>query len=133
MAALRRSILLDNEWRYRATTSTNPAISSWQPSRRLPTEIHLDLLANNAIPEPFLGKNEEAVQWVGEETWVYERDFEVPEDVFGSGDRKAALVFEGLDTFATVKLNGREILKSDNAFVAHQVKLSQDMLVKGPQ
>ncbi|OAP58214.1 hypothetical protein AYL99_07304 [Fonsecaea erecta] len=96
----------------------------------LPTEIHLDLLANGVIPDPFNGKNEEAVQWVGEQTWVYERNFEVPEDAVGAPDPHAALVFEGLDTFATVKLNGRDILKSDNMFVSHRVEISEDMLVK---
>ena len=31
------------------------------------------------------------------------------------------LVFDGLDTFATVILNGKEILKADNMFVGHRV------------
>lgn len=114
-------------------SETSNATSSWQPSRRLPTEIHLDLLANDKIPDPYLGKNEEALQWVGEQTWVYELDFECPADLFGSDFNRAALVFEGLDTFATVKLNGQEILKSDNMFVSHRVEMTGNMLVKGRQ
>ncbi|KIY00368.1 uncharacterized protein Z520_04053 [Fonsecaea multimorphosa CBS 102226] len=131
MTTLRKSLPLNNGWRYKAlSSSTSPQSNSWQPSRPLPTEIHLDLLANGAIQDPFNGKNEEAVQWVGEQTWLYELYFEVPQDAVGAPYRRAALVFEGLDTFATVKLNGRDILKSDNMFVSHRVELSEDMLVK---
>ncbi len=133
MPVSRKFLLLDNGWRYRSTTSVDSSISSWQPSRRLPTEIHLDLLANEAIPDPFIGKNEEAVQWIGEQTWVYALDFEVPRDNSESSYRKAVLVFEGLDTFATVKLNGKKILESDNMFISHRVDISQDCLVNRQQ
>lgn len=34
------------------------------------------------------------------------------------------LVFEGLDTFATVWLNGTEILTSDNMFISHRVNVT---------
>jgi beta-mannosidase len=40
-------------------------------------------------------------------------------------------VFEGLDTYATVKLNDREILKSDNMFVSHRVEVADDYLLRG--
>jgi beta-mannosidase len=31
---------------------------------------------------------------------------------------------DGLDTFATAKFNGKEILKSDNMFVPHRVDIT---------
>ena len=131
MAALRRSIPLRTGWKYRSRNpSTHSSTNSWQPSRTLPTEIHLDLLANGVISNPFLGKNEEAVQWVGEQTWQYETYFEVPQDAFESLYGHIELVFEGLDTYAAVELNGREILRSENMFVSHRVQVAEDMLVK---
>lgn len=33
-------------------------------------------------------------------------------------------MFEGLDTFATVSLNGAGILKSDNMFISHRVDVT---------
>ncbi|OQV02702.1 Glycosyl hydrolase family 2, sugar binding domain-containing protein [Cladophialophora immunda] len=131
MAATRKTLPLHNGWRYKALSpSTSSQLSSSQPSRPLPTEIHLDLLANGVIPDPFVGKNEEAVQWVGEQTWLYELYFELPADAIGTPHQRAALVFDGLDTFATVKLNGQDILKSDNMFVGHRIEISEDMLVR---
>lgn len=70
--------------------------------------IHLDLLAAKAIPEPFIGENEANLQWIHSKTWVYTTSFEAEP----AGDNECIdLVVEGLDTFATVKLNGKEILK----------------------
>jgi beta-mannosidase len=37
------------------------------------------------------------------------------------------LAFDGLDTFATVKLNGHTILESDNMFVPHRVDVTQQL------
>ncbi len=41
---------------------------------------------------------------------------------------KHVLVFDGLDTYATVKLNGDIILKSDNMFIAHRVDVTDNLL-----
>lgn len=41
------------------------------------------------------------------------------------------LVFEGLDTFATVTLNGKEILKTDNMFVSYRVNVSEHIKQEG--
>lgn len=134
MAAIHRSIPLSTGWRYKAVgPSAFSSTSSWQPSRPLPTEIYLDLLENGAIPNPFLGKNEEAVQWVADQTWLYETYFEIPQDALDLPQTRVALVFEGLDTYATVRLNDLEILKSDNMFVCHRVEISEDVLVKAAQ
>jgi beta-mannosidase len=133
MAAARVAVPLETDWRYRSTTATETARKSWRLSRKLPTEVHLDLLADGAIPDPFVGNNEKAVQWVGQQVWEYERQIALPEDAFSSHLPNVTLVFEGLDTFATVTLNGRELLRSDNMFVCHRVVISRDMLVEGRQ
>jgi beta-mannosidase len=72
--------------------------------------IHLDLLAAGLISDPFIGMNEKAVQWVHEKDWVYTCAFSL--DQTSNADSPSCdLVFEGLDTFANVSLNGHEILK----------------------
>lgn len=45
-------------------------------------------------------------------------------DVSGGAFTTTDLVFEGLDTFATVTLNGTEILKADNMFLSHRVNVT---------
>ena len=37
----------------------------------------MDLLAAGAIPDPFFGDNEDALQWIGKTDWTYTRSFEV--------------------------------------------------------
>lgn len=41
------------------------------------------------------------------------------------------IVFEGLDTVATVRLNGNVVLKSDNMFISHRVDITDHLLDKG--
>ena len=78
------------------------------------------------IPDPFMGKNERDVQWVGERDWIYKTTFASPE----KRAEKAVLAFDGLDTYATVVLNGKEILKTKNMFIPERVDVS-DVLRSG--
>lgn len=80
----------------------------------VPGCVHTDLLAAGRIQDPFYRDNEKAVQWVGETNWVYQRSFPVPESILGSD--KVLLRCEGLDTFATVKINGQEVGNANNMF-----------------
>lgn len=43
---------------------------------------------------------------------------------------KHVLAFDGLDTFATVKLNGETILESDNMWIMHRVDVTRLMEVR---
>lgn len=67
----------------------------------VPGCVHTDLLAAGVIPDPFLGRNETEVAWVGRRDWTYE--IEVP--AF-SGHEQTDLVFDGLDTAAEIRLGG---------------------------
>jgi beta-mannosidase len=80
----------------------------------VPGCVHTDLLAAGKIPDPFYRENEKAVQWVGESDWVYKRNFNVPDEVLNND--RVLLHCEGLDTLATIKINGREIGRADNMF-----------------
>jgi hypothetical protein len=65
--------------------------------------------------------NELDVEWVGEKSWTYRTFFSSPELLTGES---VYLLFGGLDTFATVKLNDKVILTSDNMFLAHRVEVT---------
>ncbi|GAA5992030.1 hypothetical protein JCM11641_003145 [Rhodosporidiobolus odoratus] len=80
----------------------------------LKDQIHAELLAAQLIPDPFLQRNEELVQWVGETDWIHQCDFKLsPVDRLREGEM-AELVFEGLDTFADVYLNDEKLASTDN-------------------
>lgn len=81
----------------------------------------------NRIPDPFVDLNEQAVHWVGEKAWVYKTSFKAPAPS-QDGASTSDLVFEGLDTFATVTLNGTEILKAENMFVTYRINVTDRLL-----
>ena len=60
---------------------------------RVPGFVHTDLMANGIIPDPYIGTNEDSVQWVADSIWTY---FTViPKNTLPKGDT-LWLVFEGL-------------------------------------
>lgn len=95
---------------------------------KVPGTIHQDLLNHNRIPNPFYGMNEEAVQWVENEDWMYRTSFVVTEEQLNRD--ASVLELDGLDTYADVFLNGALILRSDNMFVGHKVPV-KSVLRKG--
>ncbi len=80
----------------------------------VPGCIHTDLMRHGIIPDPFYGTNEDSVQWVSERNWRY-RTIIKRGDLPSDGD--FSLIFKGLDTYATVKLNGKTIVDNSNMFV----------------
>lgn len=80
----------------------------------VPGLVHTDLLNAGLIPDPFYGFNEDSLQWIGNRQWVYSLDFDVDKSILNN--RHIVLVFDGLDTYAQVKLNGQPLLWADNMF-----------------
>ncbi|KAK3381973.1 glycoside hydrolase family 2 protein [Podospora didyma] len=109
---------LSTGWEFRRSTN-----STWLSAAQVPSEVHTELVRHGVIPDPFVDLNELKATWVSEETWHYRTTFATPtaEGCAGVTD----LVFEGLDTFASVKLNGQTILQSDNMFVEHRVNVDK--------
>ncbi|EUC45953.1 carbohydrate-binding module family 35 protein [Bipolaris oryzae ATCC 44560] len=97
-------------------SSTSPFL----PAHDAPTEIYRDLVKNGKIKDPFIDLNELSVRWVGDETWTYSTTFDAPQH-YGKAGVTSKLQFEGLDTFASVYLNGVLILESDNMFEMHWI------------
>ncbi len=80
----------------------------------VPGTVHTDLLANGLIPDPFYRDNEAKLQWIGKTDWLYRLLFTPTPEILSA--KHVELVFEGLDTYADVSLNGRPVLNADNMF-----------------
>jgi len=105
---------LDSGWQFRALGDTDrPGVKDWH-NAQVPGVVHTDLLRNGLIPEPFDGDNEFRLQWIGLMDWEYQTTFQV--DAATLAHPHVDLVFEGLDTFADVYLNGQSVLHADNMF-----------------
>ncbi len=82
--------------------------------RRIPADVpgcvHTDLLTAGLLEDPYLDDNEDRQHWIGRSAWLYESTFEGMPD---EGER-VDLVADGLDTVATVSVNGIEVGRSAN-------------------
>ncbi len=124
---LMQHIQLPSNWQCKKRTPTHSLIddssstSGWFTAS-VPGTVHQALLATDQIPDPFYGRNEALVQWVGESDWLYRCTFELPTEA--TAEDCVALCFDGLDTFATVWLNGQQIHTSDNMFIPYRVQIA---------
>jgi Glycosyl hydrolases family 2, sugar binding domain len=80
----------------------------------VPSSNFADLVVAGKIPYPFFGENNDKVKWVAEKGSFFERVFEVPDHLFDKS--RMELICEGLDTLATIWLNGNRIGDSNNMF-----------------
>lgn len=104
--------LASQTWQFRDCTE-----KAWLPAR-VPGCVHTDLLRAGKISDPFVGTQELDAQWVEQRDWEYRTSFELPDSL--AAQPGIELVADGLDTLATVILNGRTIAQTDNMFIAHR-------------
>jgi beta-mannosidase len=100
----------------------------WLPAI-IPGGVHTDLMASGCIPDPFVADNEKRVQWVAESDWVYNTSFTCTDKLLS--EEKVFLVCDGLDTLATVVLNGHELGRTDNMFRQYQWDVKSFLNAKG--
>lgn len=113
--AQKATIELHSNWNYKEVGT-----SKWFPAS-VPGEIHTDLLNNKQIEDPYFGTNEEKLQWIEKKDWEYSTTFKVTPVLLKK--KNINLVFDGLDTFATVYLNDQEILVANNMFRQWKVEV----------
>ena len=89
----------------------------WIPAV-VPGCVHTDLRRAGKIPDPFWGANELDLQWIEDRDWEYRTSFTVAAALLA--EEVVELVADGLDTIATVTLNGHEVARTENMFIAHR-------------
>jgi beta-mannosidase len=100
---------LNTNWQFRQV-----ATMEWMPAT-IPGTVHTDLRAAGKIEDPYYRLNERKVQWIDKVNWEYKTSFILNSESLIK--QNVRLVFEGLDTWADVYLNGHLMLKADNMFV----------------
>jgi len=109
---------LSGQWLFRKANSSQ----DWLPAN-VPGAVHTDLVANGLIGNPYLGCDNLQLAWIDSADWEYWKTFDLPLNI----DKKAEfeLVFEGLDTYAVVYLNGVKVLTANNMFRQWRVPCSK--------
>ena len=110
---------LDSSWEFKSENDKD-----YLPAT-VPGTVHLDLLKNGKIDDPFFRLNEHKQQWIDKLNWDYRTSFDVNDFHFAYD--VIELDFFGLDTYADVYLNDSLIYSSDNMFVGKTVNVRKDI------
>ncbi|RZP18506.1 MAG: glycoside hydrolase family 2 protein, partial [Flavobacteriales bacterium] len=105
-----------NNWKF-----SQEGDSIWKPAS-IPGTVQTDLLNLDEIHHPFIGTNEDSIQWISKKNWSYKTAVSVTEETLLKS--KHFLRFEGLDTYADIYLNDQLLLKTNNAFRRWEVDVS---------
>ncbi|PAV20886.1 glycoside hydrolase family 2 [Pyrrhoderma noxium] len=97
--------------------------NEWLACKSFPTSVHVELLKRNLIPDPFIGLNEWDVQWVGEAEWGFRTSFEIDDSLLSA--ENVDLIFDGLDTFCKIDLNGETLVETNNQFISYRVPVKK--------
>ncbi|MGH8853568.1 MAG: beta-mannosidase [Telluria sp.] len=125
-------LVIDQGWTFRilpgnGQLGAHPEAATWRRAA-VPGTVHTDLFANKLIPDLYVGAAEAGLQWIGLADWEYRTRFDLPRAA--QGRARSDLVFEGLDTYAEVWLNGAKLLAADNAFRTWRVPVQGKLRAK---
>nr|POE46822.1 beta-mannosidase a [Quercus suber] len=101
--------LVGDQW-----TLSNDALGISVPAS-LPSHVHLDLLANQVIGDPYYGLNDFNLRWVALNNWTY-----TTAAISGLSTNVDGITtwlqFDGLDTFAEISFCGKHVAHTNNQF-----------------
>ena len=83
----------------------------------VPGNFELDMERAGLTNEPFFGTNILKLQELENKYIYYNKKFE-----FNGDTDNTYLLFEGVDTFADIELNGKKIAYTDNMLIPHEIK-----------
>jgi beta-mannosidase len=84
---------------------------------RVPGNVELDLQRAGVIPDPFYADHIRLLRPFERYEWWYRREFSLPETAAG---QRWDLVCAGLDTLATIWVNGVEVGRAANMLIEHR-------------
>lgn len=117
------NLSLNGNWKlyFHPDGANLPEYSAW-PSilAQVPGNVELDLHRAGLEPDPFYGDNLYAYRKYEFYRWVFEREFDLPNPL----PEKLQMVFEGLNTFADVFVNGTFVGHAENMFIAHTFEIT---------
>ncbi|GGJ65908.1 glycoside hydrolase family 2 protein [Streptomyces brasiliensis] len=119
---------LSHGWSLRAVAGAVPErIADTSISAVVPGTVHTDLLAAGLIPDPYLGTNEEALAWLHHSAWRYDLDLRTAP---AASDERIDLALHGVDTIATITLDGTELGRTANMHRTYRYDI-RDLLSAG--
>jgi len=116
-------IELNTNWRVTGLGKGGEVVGPFAAA--VPGHVHSDLIRHGLIKDPMWRDQALESQWIESFDWVYETEFAWPAD----RERDAAVItFEGLDTIASIELNGKPIGAACNMFISHSFPAGASLL-----
>ena len=88
--------------------------AGWQTTN-VPCSIFNSLIESRQIVQADINANPEKFSWVSEKPWIYRKIFDATAEMLDCN--RIELVFDGLDTIASIWLNNKLIGKTNNMFI----------------
>lgn len=96
-------LLISGKWRVKN--------AQYDIEATVPGDITADFLHAGIIADPYYDDNYKDSLWITQADWEYVKTFEVNADEL---DEQTTLIFEGIDTFAEISLNGVSLGEAKN-------------------
>ncbi len=116
----KKTINLNGEWQLKGLSQNSQ--EKIEINALVPGQVHVDLLRERKIKDPFWRDQAELCQWVEDWNWEYSREFDVPEDY---PLEWCELELKGLDTYAEISVNDVIIGNTYNMFIPHTFNVSK--------
>ncbi len=116
-------IELNGQWK--GEISGNGENNGFSFEASVPGCVHTDLINCGILKDIYYRDNSKDCQWIENMDFIYTREFDIDEI-----PSTAVLVFEGLDTYTEIFLNGETLGKTDNMFISHSFDI-KDKLIAG--
>lgn len=116
---------LHTDWNLHAAAGPAPKeIAALTVPATVPGVVHLDLMAAGLIPDPYLDDNESVLAWIGLVDWTYQSSFALSDHEFAAASHHE-LVFDGIDTVATVILNDTVVAEVANQHRSYRFNVTE--------
>ncbi|MEE9370979.1 MAG: sugar-binding domain-containing protein [Sedimentisphaerales bacterium] len=126
------SLDLTGKWQFKeyplqARRMRNLDSADWLQTS-VPCSIFNSLIEAGQIQRFELNTHPENFSWVSEKPWIYRKIFDVPAKLLNCD--QVDLVFDGLDTIASIWLNGKLIGKANNMFIPFRFDVTQTLKLR---
>ena len=113
-----KRISLNGTWAGNCLSADGEEIFAF--SGNVPGCVHTDLMGSHIPQDIYYRDNADTCRWIEDRDWKYTKTFRVD-----TVPKKPWLVFDGLDTYADITLNGFTIGSVDNMFIPHRFDVSE--------
>ncbi|MBN1391901.1 MAG: hypothetical protein JW947_03760 [Sedimentisphaerales bacterium] len=97
----------------------------------VPCSIYSSLIEAEVIKQSDIEARPEEFGWVSDKPWIYKKVFDAPAELLDC--QEVMLVFDGLDTIASIWLNDKLIAKTNNMFIPFRFDVKPLLKAQGNQ